>query len=163
MIRKIFLFLIILVLTVDFCNSQAFIRTTDLFKRPESSGKLSITQNPGIDTLLSRYIILNKKLRTNEGTQGMYGFRIQIYFSSVRNASKESAKAMAEFIEKFPENKFPKLKSYAQFQEPGWYIVRAGDFRTKTECYKYLMMVQKEFPNAYSVPDIINFPDLINK
>ena len=163
MIRKIFLFLIILVLTVDFCNSQAFIRTSDLFKRPESLGKLNIFQNPAIDSLLSRYIILNKKLRTAEGIQGMSGFRIQIYYSSVRSAREESAKARAEFISMFPENKFPDLKSYALYQEPGWYMVRAGDFRTKTECYKFLLMVRKEFPNAYPVPDIINFPDLINK
>jgi hypothetical protein len=93
----------------------------------------------------------------------MSGFRIQIYYSSVRNAREESAKARAEFIGMFPENKFPELRSYAQYLEPGWYMVRAGDFRTRTECYKYLVMVRKEFPNAYMVLDKINFPDLINK
>jgi hypothetical protein len=38
-------------------------------------------------------------------------------------------------------------------------MVRAGDFRTRTEGHKYLLMVRKEFPNAYLVPAVINFPD----
>ena len=42
-------------------------------------------------------------------------------------------------------------------------MVRAGDFRTKMEGYKYLVLVRREFPNAYLVPSVINFPDLIQK
>jgi hypothetical protein len=155
MIRKGFLFLIILALTTDFCRSQAFIRTADLFSRPYGGGQLNITQNQAIDTLLSRNILSNKKQKTSEGKQGMQGFRIQIYYSSVRNAREESAKARAEFI-----NKFPDLISYAEYQEPGWFIVRVGDYRSRTEGYKDFLMVRKAFPNAYLVPAIINFPDL---
>jgi hypothetical protein len=158
MIRKTFLFLLVLFLSVDLCRSQAFIRTIDLFQRPDGAGKLNIIQNQAVDTLLSRYILSNRKLKTGDGKQGMQGFRIQIYFSSVRNAREESAKARAEFLSKFPDI-FP----YAEFQEPGYYMVRAGDYRTKTECYKYLLMVRKEFPDAYPVPATINFPDLIKK
>jgi hypothetical protein len=138
-----------------FCNAQAFIKTTDLFRRPDyRAGELNIDQKPAIDTLLSRYILASKKNRTMEGTQGMEGFRIQIYYSSVRQAREESAKVRAEFI-----NKFPDIMSYAQYQEPGYFMVRAGNFRTRIEGHKYLLMVRKEFPNAYLVPDIINFPD----
>lgn len=138
------------------CSAQAFIKTTDIFKRPEhSAGTLVINQDPAIDTLLSRYILASGKNRTIEGTQGMEGFRIQIYYSSVRQAREESAKARAEFIAKFPD-----IVSYAQYQEPGYFMVRAGNFRTRIEGHKYLVMVRKEFPNAYLVPAIINFPDL---
>lgn len=138
------------------CSAQAFIKTTDIFKRPEhSAGNLVINQDPAIDTLLSRYILASRKNRTIEGTQGMEGFRIQIYYSSVRQAREESAKARAEFIAKFPD-----IVSYAQYQEPGYFMVRAGNFRTRIEGHKYLVMVRKEFPNAYLVPAIINFPDL---
>jgi len=138
------------------CNAQAFIKTTDLFKRPEhSAGNLLINQDMAIDTLLSRYILVSKKNRTIEGSQGMEGFRIQIYYSSVRQAREESAKARAEFIAKFPD-----IVSYAQYQEPGYFMVRAGNFRTRIEGHKDLVMVRKEFPNAYLVPAIINFPDL---
>jgi len=83
----------------------------------------------------------------------MQGFRIQIYYSSVRNAREESAKVRADFI-----NKFPDMISYAQYQEPGWFMVRVGNYRTKTECYKDLLLIREEFPNAYPVPTVINFP-----
>lgn len=155
MLRKILSLVIILVIPVGLCRSQAFVKTSDLFKRPEYiEGKLVISQDPAVDTLLSRYILSSKKNRTIEGTQGMEGFRIQLYYSSVRQAREESAKARAEFI-----NKFPDIISYAQYQEPGYFIIRAGNYRTRTEGHKYLLMVRKEFPNAYLVPSIITFPD----
>ena len=88
----------------------------------------------------------------------MAGFRIQIYASSNRNAREESNKAMAEFISKFPD-----IKPYLVFAEPGYFKIRAGDFRTKTEATRLFLLVSKEFPDAYLVPDFINFPDLITK
>ena len=88
----------------------------------------------------------------------MWGYRIQIYSSNVRNAREESNKARAEFISTFPD-----IISYAMYAEPGYFIIRAGDFRSKTEGTKYLLSVRKEFPNAILVPDFINFPDLVKK
>ena len=158
MSRKILTALFILAIPFGFCNSQAFVKTSELFTRPENSGSLVIYQSPAIDTLLSRYIISNRKVRTLEGTHGMPGFRIQIYYSSVRTAREESAKARAEFM-----NRFPDMVSYAQYQEPGWFMVRVGDYRTKNDCYKELLEVRREFPNAYPVPAVINFPDKIKK
>jgi hypothetical protein len=157
MIRKTILFLIVLIFSTHLCSSQAFIKTTELFKRNDDAGSLNIIQNQAVDSLLSRYIIANKKFRTGEG-QGMMGYRIQIYYSSVRNAREESAKSITQFI-----NKFPDIKAYAQYQEPGYFMVRVGDYRTRIEGYKDLVMVRKEFPNAYTVPTTINFPDLNKK
>jgi hypothetical protein len=158
MFRKTLLFLVLFIMTSGFCHSQPFIKTADLFKRNESAGRLNIIQNQAIDTLLSRYILAGQRQRTIDGAQGMQGYRIQIYYSSVRDAREEAAKARAKFYEKFPD-----IVSYSQYQAPGWFMVRAGDFRTKTEGYKYLVMVRHDFPNAYLVPSVINFPDLIKK
>ncbi|MCJ7446938.1 MAG: hypothetical protein MUO72_04540 [Bacteroidales bacterium] len=161
MIRKILILPVFLVLLPDFCGAQAFIRTTDLLRRPDGdyrTGELNIIQSPGVDTLLYRYILSNKKQKTSEGRQGMPGFRIQIYASSNRNAREESNKANADFMSKFPD-----IISYAMYAEPGYFKIRAGNFRTKTEGMKYLLSVRKEFPNAILVPDIINFPDLVKK
>lgn len=156
MIRKSFFSLVIIFLTAGFCRSQVFIKTADLFQRSTGPERLTIYQSQSVDTLISRYILAHKKLRTLEGTPGMEGFRIQIYYSSVRNAREESAKAMARFI-----NLFPDIMPYAEYLPPGYFLVRAGDFRTKTEAYKYLVLIRNEFPNAYTVPAIIAFPDLI--
>ncbi len=155
MVRKIILLIIVIILQNGLCNSQAFIKTSDLFRRPhDEGGELKINQDPALDSLLSRYILASRQKRTQEGSQGMEGFRIQIYYSSVRNAREESARVRAEFI-----NKFPNIVSYAQYREPGYYMVRAGDYRTRTEGFKDLLMVRKVFPDAYFVPTIINFPN----
>jgi hypothetical protein len=155
MIRKILLLILIIILNARLCNSQTFIKTEELFSRPYyESGDLRIDQDPALDTLLSRYILASKQKRTPEGSQGMDGIRIQIYYSSVRNAREESARVRAEFI-----NKFPDIVSYAQYREPGYFMVRAGNYRTRIEGFKDLQRVRKEFPDAYFVPTIINFPD----
>jgi hypothetical protein len=155
MVRKIILPIIVIILQNGLCNSQAFVKTSDLFRRPnDEGGELRINQDPALDTLLSRYILTSKQKRTQEGSQGMEGFRIQIYYSSVRNAREESARERVEFI-----NKFPDIISYAQYREPGYFMVRAGDYRTRTEGFKDLLRVRKVFPDAYFVPAIINFPD----
>ena len=157
MIRNIFTTLIILLVTAGFCRSQGYFRTADLMKRPDEKncGTLNIVQDRGIDSLINRSVIANGRLRTMEGSRGIQGFRIQIYYSSVRNAREESARARAEFI-----NKFPDMVSYAQYQEPGYFMIRAGDYRTKTELYRDLMAIRKVFPNAYHVPAVINYPGL---
>ena len=152
MIRKFFLLLFILSLSIDFCRAQSFISTSDLFRRIDGNsrtGRLTINQDAGVDSLINRYILYNKKLN------GIEGFRIQIYNSSNRNAREESGKARALFISKFPD-----IISYASFAEPGYYKIRVGNFRTRTEGAKFLLMIRREFPDAILVPDIINFPDL---
>jgi hypothetical protein len=157
MIRKKVLLFVLVVFSFATCMSQPFIKTSDLFQRSDG-GRLNVIQDPAVDTMISRYIAGNRKLRTIEGTPGMQGYRIQIYYSSVRSARDESAKVRANFI-----NKFPEIVSYAQYQEPGWFIVRVGNYRTKTECYKDLILIRNEFPNAYWIPAVINFPELNNK
>jgi hypothetical protein len=161
MIRNLSLFLIILSFSAGIAAAQAFVKTSDLFSRQDGnsrSGQLRIIQDPSIDTLITRYILVNENIYRDNGQYGMEGFRIQIYSSSNRNAREESNKARAAFIGKFPD-----IVSYQLYAEPGYFKIRAGDFRTKTEATKMFLLVSKEFPDAYLVPDIINFPDLKTK
>jgi hypothetical protein len=158
MIRKFFLFISFLGSFAGFGSAQSFVKITDIFHRSDDNsytGSLKIIQDPAIDTLISRYILVNEKVFKDHGYYGMEGFRIQIYNSSKRNAREESNKARAEFISKFPD-----IISYPLYADPGYFKIRAGDFRTKTEATKLFLIVSKEFPDAYLVPDIINFPDL---
>ncbi len=158
MIRKILILIIVIILNNGLCNSQPFVKTTDLFRRFNyESGDLNIHQDQALDSLLNRYILASKQNLTPEGARGMEGFRIQIYYSSVRNAREESAKVRAEFI-----NKFPDIISYVQYREPGYFMVRAGNYRTRIEGFRDLQRVRKVFPDAYFVPTIINFPDQDN-
>jgi hypothetical protein len=162
MIRNLIFLSILLLTSTRITVAQAFIKTSDLFNKTEGSnqsGQLIISQDPSIDTLISRYILANENIyKDNNGQYGMDGFRIQIFSSSNRNAREESNKARAAFMSKFPD-----LTSYQLYAEPGYFKVRVGDFRTKTEATKLFLLVSKEFPDAYLVPDIINFPDLNKK
>jgi hypothetical protein len=154
MIKETFIMFILLLMIIPFSNAQEFIKTKDLFRKHESDGRtgsLNIIQDPGVDTLISRYIMANKIL---EGR--MEGFRIQIFRSSTRSAKEESNKERAKFMSEFPD-----ITSYAEFEKPGYFLVRVGDFRSKVELTKLLVLIRKKFPNAYPVPCKINFPDLI--
>ena len=166
MIRKLFLIIVILGFSILIARSQSVVATSDLFKRADEnsgSGKLNIIQDPALDTLMNRYIQGYKNLEEKYGYSGMEGFRIQIYSSSNRNAKEESGKVNAEFLNKFPESQYPELRSYTQFAQPAYYKIRVGDFRTKTEATRLFLLISKVFPDAYIVPDIINFPDQNNK
>jgi len=161
MIRSLFLIVVFLVLSSGNVSAQTFVKTADLFKRPDANtrtGQLNIIQDPALDTLINRYILMSKKVYREKNYYGMNGFRIQIYASSNRNAREESNKARADFI-----NKFPDIISYNLYQDPGYFKIRVGDFRTRTEATKLFLMISKEFPDSYIVPDIINFPDLNKK
>lgn len=163
MFRKLLLILVISGVSTVFLRSQPIVKTADLFKKTDANsqaGQLNIYQDPALDTLISRYIYSFKNLEEkNGGFPGMEGWRIQIYNSSSRNAKLEAGNALQEFLNKFPESKYPELKSYTQFALPNYYKVRVGNFRTKTEATKLYLMINKVFPDAYIVPDIINFPD----
>jgi hypothetical protein len=166
MIRKLFLISLFICFYAVNGWSQSIVKTSDLFAGTESNsktGKLNIIQDPALDTLMSRYILGFKNLEEKNGSAGMEGFRIQIFSSSNRNAKDESNKVNAEFINKFPESKYPELKSYVQFAQPAYYKIRVGNFRTRTEATRLYLLINKVFPDAYIVPDIINFQDLNNK
>jgi len=150
MIKRLLSLISLLTFFNALCGAQGFIRTSDLFPRHidrYGAGTISIVQNPAVDTLISRHIIANRKLK------GMEGFRIQIYNSNNRNAREESNKINAEFLSKFPD-----IPSKIEFEDPGYFKVRAGNYRTKFEGTKYLNMVRRVFPNAYLVPSLIDFP-----
>jgi hypothetical protein len=154
--KKSLILFIILVVSFDLCQSQDIHSTEKLLHRKDSNyhmGKLNIYQDPGIDSLISRYILYNLRLN------GMDGFRIQIYNSSDKNAREDSGKARAEFMTAFPD-----IIAYPPvFEKPSYYKIRVGDYRTRIEGTKYLLMVRKVFPDAILVPDVINFPDLNKK
>jgi hypothetical protein len=88
----------------------------------------------------------------------MEGFRIQLYRKSTRTAREESNKVRADFMIEFPD-----IPSYAEYEKPGYFLVRVGDFRTQLEGAKTLALIKKKYPQAYPVPCVINFPDLNKK
>jgi hypothetical protein len=156
MLKKTLLLNFALSISISLCYSQNIGLTAKLMERKgrnPNMGSLVIYQDPSIDSLIYRYILYNERLN------GLEGFRIQIYSSSDRNAKEQSGKVSADFMSKFPD-----IVTYPPiFDKPSYYKVRVGNYRTRVEGTKYLLMIRKVYPDAYLVPDIINFPDLNKK
>jgi hypothetical protein len=114
----------------------------------KDSGIIKIIQDDKVDLLVSKHI------RINQGSQGIDGYRIQIFFDSGNN-SKTNAKGVYEsFIAKFPD-----VKAYLSFKTPN-YKVRVGDFRTKLDAQRFLNEILTDYPNAWITADQINLPDV---
>lgn len=151
MVRNTVLLFIMTFVSFSLGNAQDANLTSRLFERKDGNagiGELKIYHDPAIDSLIYRYVLYNERLN------GMEGFRIQIYNSSDKSARVESGKVRQDFMTRFPD-----IVSYASFAKPGYYKIRVGDYRTRVEGTKYLLMIRKVFPEAILVPDIINFPD----
>lgn len=110
--------------------------------------RLDVQQDPRIDTLLNNHIEMNKR------KGGTDGFRLEIFFSSGANARPEATKVRTDFLRIFPD-----VPAYMSFQSPNFKI-RIGDCRTKTEALRLKEKIKKNYPNAFIVPDFIQFPKL---
>ncbi|GET33121.1 hypothetical protein PbJCM13498_19840 [Prolixibacter bellariivorans] len=110
--------------------------------------ELNIHQNPKTEELLERQIRLNKNRQTTPG------YRVQIYFGSGSSARIKAMKVKTDFLSSYPE-----VKAYIIYQSPD-FKVRVGDFRTRSEALRLQKKMTRDYPNAFIVPDEIQFPDL---
>src|SRR5690554_4039319 len=110
--------------------------------------ELNIIQDPGLEDMLKWHIHNNKK------RDGIEGYRIEIFFSSSFNAREQAFERKKEFLSKFGDYNVHVLYTAPNFR------VRVGDFRTKNEALKLHNRIQKDYPGAFIVPDIIAFPQL---
>jgi len=125
--------------------------TTDVFTRLESKkpgqGTVHITQDPNIRNLVNLHVTQQKKLN------GIRGYRIHIYMGSGQEANKQADFERAKFMSRYED-----VKSYKRFEYP-YFKVYAGDFRTKSEALRFLMHIEKDYPDAFIREDIVAFPD----
>ena len=110
--------------------------------------ELNIQQDSRIDDLV------NSHLKRNQQKGGIDGFRVEIFFSAGSNAREIAERNKAEFLKNYPE-----IPVYISFQSPNFRL-RAGDFRNRSEALKVKQQIQKAYPNAFIVPDKIQYPKL---
>lgn len=113
--------------------------------------RLLIIQDPAIDTLVNRHILLNAS------KEGVDGWRIQIYRGGHRTANEESNKIRTRFMEEFPD-----LPTYRTFDRPNWFKVKVGDFRTREEAARVFFKIVGKYPDAYLIRDVIAFQNPVN-
>ncbi|MBT3385338.1 MAG: SPOR domain-containing protein [Prolixibacteraceae bacterium] len=107
---------------------------------------LNIKQDPRLEKMLNWHMEKNKKI------DGIQGFRVEIFFSSDLKAKEMAESIKVDFLSKYPD-----YNVHIRFIAPN-FRVRAGDFRTKNEALKLHKKIQRNFPAAFIVPDIIDFP-----
>ena len=112
--------------------------------------KLNIQSDPGINELLKQQAAQSKKSGT------MAGFRLQIYFGSGEKAHNQAIKIKTDFLSTNPD-----IKTYLLFKSPD-FIIRVGNFRTKSEALKLQKALLFQYPNAFIVADEIALPELGN-
>lgn len=110
--------------------------------------ELNINQDPRLKKMLKWHIEDNKK------REGMEGYRIEIFSSSALNGLEKALNKKVEFLKLYPDNNV-----HVKFRAPV-FKVRIGDFRTKSDALKLYKKIEANYPGAFIVPDIIEFPVL---
>lgn len=111
--------------------------------------RLNVEASNEISDLLKQQYDLNRKSGT------FPGYRLQLYFGSGVQARAHAEKVRADF-----NNLYPDIKVYLIFKSPD-FIVRAGDFRNKSDALKVLKGLTPGFANAFIVTDEIVTPVLV--
>ncbi len=115
------------------------------------TGHINIYQSQSIKSLINKIVAIHTKQR------GIAGYRIQIFSASGQKARNFANKTRSEFVSKYPNFDYNLI--YPLYQPP-FFKIRVGDYRTKDEALKFYKQVVNQFPNAYIVKAIINYPKL---
>jgi len=81
----------------------------------------------------------------------MAGYRVQIYFGSVRQKASE--------VKQDFSGKHPNTASYLTYLAPN-FKVRVGDFRSRLDAQGFLKSIEGQYPTSFIVQDEINLPPL---
>ncbi len=110
-----------------------------------SAQYVQVIGNAELDTLVQRNI------ESNQLTNGIQGYRVQIFFGSDRKAAND---ARTQFLQLYPNT-----EAYLLYQQPN-FKVRVGDFRTQQEAQAMFKELLRHFERVFLVPDKINLPKL---
>jgi len=119
-----------------------------LSKKHPGQGEISVVQDARLEEVLSEYISINKQ------KNGIPAYWIRIYSGSGHDAREKAYQTKAKFL-----SKYEGIKDKVVYDDPN-FKVYIGGYRVKSEALKLLKTIQRDFPSAFIVYDIIDFPDL---
>ena len=108
------------------------------------TGQIEIIQPVQVENLL-KIQIANNRLQ-----KGIPGYRIRIFSQPGQTARQNASETRRVFMTNFPD-----IEAYTDWQSPNWQV-DVGDFRTKNEALRERKKIEKIFPRASIVSDIIN-------
>jgi hypothetical protein len=111
----------------------------------QERGKVQVTKDPQIDSLIAKRLELSKDSRSGSNIS-VSGYRVQI-FSGLerRQAYAEQAKFKV---------RFPAYSSYISYVQPN-YRVRVGDFRTRLEAEKFMNELKRNYSSLFIFSEMI--------
>jgi SPOR domain len=119
-----------------------------LSKKRPGQGEISVVQDARLEEVLSEYISINQQ------KNGIPAYWIRIYSGSGHDAREKAYQTKAKFL-----TKYEGIKDKVVYDDPN-FKVYIGGYRVKSEALKLLKTIQRDFPSAFIVYDIIDFPDL---
>lgn len=118
------------------------------FKSTAFGGNVVITQPSEIAKLVGTRMAILKKQK------GFMGYRVRVYADVGSGARKKAEKIKINF-----RSNHKGIEPYLIWNSPNWEI-HVGDFRTKMEAMHILNQINEEFPEAFIITEVVNFPDL---
>jgi hypothetical protein len=152
---RIAILIIFVFITGQVAHSQSAYRASrqqDIFsllaEKRQGAGDITIHSDPKLNESLLKYIEINRE------KNGIPCYWIRIYSGSGQNSRDEAYQVKAKFL-----NKQEGIKNIVTYDEPNFKLY-VGGYRVKSDALKLLRNIQDDFPSAFIVYDIIDFPDL---
>ena len=143
---KSLVYILALVLSVpNFAGAQTSSKIlTELQTGNENGGIVKITQSENITKVLHLHLEVQRKSNQKNG------YRICIFADSGQEANRKAERVRSVFM-----SMYRNIQPYKIFNSPFWRVY-VGDFKTKSEAMKFLRTLERNFPNAYIVYDVIS-------
>jgi len=149
---------VLIALTMNVCvlaqtppeNSPSEIKPEDvgLFRSSAYSGNVEIKQAGEIAELVGVRLAILKKQK------GFEGYRIRIFAKTGAGARTEADDLRVEFREMHED-----IKPYLHYNTPNWEI-HVGNYRTRMEAMEVLDIIKEDYPQAFVIKTIVEFPEL---
>ena len=139
-------YIIVLVLSVpEYAGAQS---SSDILTKLqtgyENGGTVKILQSENTAKVLHLHLEAQRKSNQKNG------YRICIFADSGQEANRKAENVRSVFM-----SMYRNIQPYKIFNSP-FYRVYVGDFKTKSEAMKFLKTLERNFPNAYIVYDVIS-------
>ncbi|MBN1953227.1 MAG: SPOR domain-containing protein [Bacteroidales bacterium] len=148
-VSKVLWLFIFIVLSAAAQGQLAGTNLINAIQYHNSSGKVSILQDPDIVKLVDKHLYEEGRDKV------MIGYRIRIFSNSGAQAREQGQRAMANFVTYFGD----KHQTYFVWDSP-FYLLYVGDFRTQSEAAKFLKKLEIHFPEAFVVRSKIDYPKI---
>ena len=124
-------------------------------------GNVMVYQDEAIEGILANPNPTDLPVYTSEDGLTQYvkmsGYKIQVFSGNDQRRSKDEAYSKQKLI----NDRFEELETVVYFRSPRW-ILRAGNFRTRSEADAVMKQMIKQFPDfgkeMYIVSDTVKIP-----